>query len=397
MVLMARASSWVSPSRAARYNRWHESSCPTLYCHALFRHALMAVAPLRFLRAHPAELRHALRVGVAVAAAYGVIKLLGLPQGWWAVITALLVVQTSIGGSFKAALDRLWGTIAGAIYGALVAIVIPHTTDWGLAAAIILAILPLAYLAAVNIAFRVAPVTALIVLLPIYGHAGNPLISAADRIIEIIIGNVVALAVTLVILPARAHGQLREAAARVARLNADLLDMLIAGLFDAGRPGLQAMHASIRAALKRSETAAEEAARERQMRVSDERDPEPVIRTLYRVRHDLVMIGRATARPLPAKLRPALEASLESVRSDGGAMLRGISTGLESKSKTPALENFQASLKTFATALEEDAAKIPRDEAGRLFTLRFALEQLGEDLRDLAARTDELAASPAKI
>ena len=293
----------------------------------------IAAVPLAFLRAHPAELRHALRVAVAVAAAYGVIKLLSLPQGWWAVITAILVVQTSVGGSFKAALDRLWGTIAGAIYGALVAVAIPHTTSIGLAAAIVVAILPLAYLAAVNAAFRVAPVTALIVLLPIYGHAGNPLVSAGERIFEIIIGNVVALAVTLIILPARAHGQLREAAARVARLNADLLDMLISGLFETGRPGLQAMHASIRAALKRSETAAEEAARERQMRVSDERDPEPVIRTLYRVRHDLVMIGRAAARPLPEKLRPALQAPLDAVRRDGSAMLRGIGASLESKSQ----------------------------------------------------------------
>ena len=133
------------------------------------------------------------------------------------------------------------------------------------------------------------------------------------------------------------------------------------------------------------------------MRVSDERDPEPVIRTLYRVRHDLVMIGRAAARPLPAKLRPALEAPLEAVRRDGGAMLRGISTGLESKAKAPALESFQASLKAFAAALDEAGAKIPRDEAGRLFTLRFALEQLGEDLRDLASRTDEMDASLAKI
>ena len=357
----------------------------------------MAAASLSFLRAHPAELRHALRVGVAVAATYGVIKLLALPQGWWAVITALLVVQTSVGGSFKAALDRLWGTIAGALYGAAVAIVIPHTTDWGLAIAIVLAILPLAYLAAVNAAFRVAPVTALIVLLPIYGHADSPLVSAADRILEIIIGNIVALAVTLVILPARAHGQLREAAARVARLNADLLDMLIAGLFGSGRPGLQAMHASIRSALKKSETAAEEAARERQMRVSDERDPEPVIRTLYRVRHDLVMIGRAAARPLPEALRPALQASLEAVRRDGGAMLRGISTGLESKAKAPALDAYQASVRAFGAALDENRTVIPHGELGRLFTLRFALEQLGEDLRDLASRNDEMTAAPPKV
>jgi uncharacterized membrane protein YccC len=235
-------------------------------------------------------------------------------------------------------------------------------------------------------------VTALIVLLPIYGHADNPLVSAADRIIEIIIGNVVALAVTLLVLPARAHSQLREAAARVARLNADLLDMLVSGLFETGRPGLQAMHASIRAALKHSETAAEEAARERQMRVSDERDPEPVIRTLYRVRHDLVMIGRAAARPLPQKLRPVLSAPLDAVRREGGAMLRGISTALETKGKPPALDHFQAALRGFAAALEDSTTKIPRDEVGRLFTLRFAFEQLGEDLRDLASRSEEMAA-----
>ena len=353
--------------------------------------AVMVAAPLKFLRAHPAELRHALRVGVAVVAAFAVIRLLSLPQGWWAVITALLVVQTSVGGSFKAALDRLWGTIAGAVYGAAVAVAIPHTTDWGLAIAIVIAILPLACLAAVKAAFRVAPVTALIVLLPIYGHADNPLVSAADRILEIAIGNIVALTVTLLLLPARAHGQLREAAARVTRLNAELLDMLISGLFEDGRPGLQAKHASIRAALKQSETAAEEAARERQMRVSDERDPEPVIRTLYRVRHDLVMIGRAAARPLPAQLRPSLEAPLDAVRRNGGTMLRGIAAGLEARAAAPSLDPYQAAVRGFAAALDENRGAIPPDESGRLFTLRFALEQLGEDLRDLAARTDEIA------
>src|SRR4029453_12419096 len=114
--------------------------------------------PLAFFRQHIAELRHALRVVTAVVAAFAVVRLLGLPQGWWAVITALLVVQTSVGGSLKAALARLWGTIAGALYGALVAIGIPHTSDLGLAIAIAAAILPLAWLAAVNAIFRVAPV-----------------------------------------------------------------------------------------------------------------------------------------------------------------------------------------------------------------------------------------------
>src|SRR5262245_48805994 len=108
------------------------------------------INPLTYLRAHPAEWRQTLRVVIAVAVTLLAIGLLQLPQGYWAVITAVLVVQTSIGGSLKAALDRLWGTLAGAAVGAVVAILIPHSSPLEIAAAIIVATIPLAYLAAVN-------------------------------------------------------------------------------------------------------------------------------------------------------------------------------------------------------------------------------------------------------
>jgi uncharacterized membrane protein YccC len=356
---------------------------------------LTFASPLTFFRQHIAEFRHALRVVTAVIAAFAVVKLIGLPQGWWAIITALLVVQTSVGGSLKAALDRLWGTLAGALYGAAVAITIPHVTDVGLGIAIAAAILPLAYLAAINPIFRVAPVTALIVMLPIYGHAANPLISAIDRVIEIIIGNIVALAVTFVILPARAHSQLREAAAKVASLNADLMDRLMDGLTnDLGRQGVPPLHARIRAALKQAETAADEAARERKMKVSDDRDPEPVVRTLYRLRHDLVMVGRAAVKPLPAPLIADLGPELATLRQDAGTMLRGISASLLARMPAPAVDAYQASAKALSQTIEgvaEDRKRLPREETARLFTLRFALEQLGEDMRDLASRTSEMA------
>jgi uncharacterized membrane protein YccC len=355
--------------------------------------------PFVFFRQHIAELRHALRVVSAVIATYLVVKLLGLPQGWWAVITALLVVQTSVGGSLKAALDRLWGTVAGALYGALVAIAIPHVTDLGLGLAIAVAILPLAYLAAINAMFRVAPVTALIVMLPIYGHAGNPFLSAFDRVIEIIIGNIVALAVTFVILPTRAHSQLREAAAKVASLNADLMDRLMEGLtHDQGRQGVPPLHARIRAALKQTETVADEAARERKMRVSDERDPEPVVRTLYRVRHDLVMIGRAAAKPLPETIIAVFAPLLAALRGDAGVMLRGISASLDGRTAAPTIDAYHVSVRALAQAVEgfaEDRKGLAIEDVARLFTLRFALEQLGEDMHDLASRTSELAKAPA--
>ena len=183
--------------------------------------------PLSFLRTHPAEWRQALRVVIAVAVTLLAINLLNVPQGYWAVITAVIVVQTSIGGSLKAALDRLWGTLAGAAVGALVAITLPHSTPVEIGLVIIVAVIPLAYLAAVNPAFRVAPVTAVIMLVPSYGpHAGDPVTIALDRVFEIALGNVVALVVSLFVFPARAHEQLRIAAAKVVTMNAELMDAL---------------------------------------------------------------------------------------------------------------------------------------------------------------------------
>jgi hypothetical protein len=39
----------------------------------------------------------------------------------------------------------------------------------------------------------------------------------------------------------------------------------------------------------------------------------------------------------------------------------------------------------------EDRKGLPLEDVARLFTLRFALEQLGEDMRDLASRAGEMA------
>ncbi|MFO0994122.1 MAG: FUSC family protein [Hyphomicrobiales bacterium] len=357
--------------------------------------------PLNYLRAHPAEWRQALRVVIAVATTLIAIALLEVPQGYWAVITAVIVVQTSIGGSLKAALDRLWGTLAGAAVGALVAILLPHSSALEIALAIIVAVVPLAYLAAVNPAFRVAPVTAVIMLVPTYGpHAGAPVATALDRVFEIALGNVIALAVSIFVFPARAQEQLRAAAAKVVATNAELMDVLVEGLLaGTGRQGAQPIHARIRAGIKQAEAAAEEASREKRMRFSDTSDPEPVVRTLYRVRHDLVMIGRAAAKPLPQALLPMLSTPLEDVKKATISTLNAIAATLSDDTPPPAIDAYQAALRSYVLALDQCAhAGIPEatTEAERLFTLRFALEQLGDDLRDLAKRSAEAVQRPSQ-
>jgi uncharacterized membrane protein YccC len=343
------------------------------------------------------ELRLALRVTAAAVLALALAKLLGFAHGYWAVITAIIVMQTSVGGSLKAALDRLLGTMAGALWGAAIAVLMPHITAGSLALAVALAIAPLALLAAIRTNFKAAPIAAFIVLVPQSGQEMAPLAFALDRILEISIGSVVGLATALLVLPARAHELLARAGAKVADLNADLMIEMFHGLAgEGGRPGLRIQHAAIRKALAQAELAAEEALRERKSYLTDSPDPEPLVRTLYRLRHDLVMVGRATSRPLPGVLAGRLGPELDGVRDAGGQLLHAMADALRLRNAAPSLEPLESALRDYGAemdALWKDpmTQALAAGDTGRIFALRFALEQMNQDCRDLANRISELA------
>jgi uncharacterized membrane protein YccC len=345
-----------------------------------------------------AEMKLALRVTIAGVLAYAITKALDLPQGYWATITAVVVMQSSLGGSLKAALDRFSGTLAGAAYGGAIAALLPHSSPLSLGLAIVAALFPLAILAAVSPGFRVAPITSLIMLLPPTGQAIGPLASALDRVAEITLGNVVGVAVALLVFPARAHTLMGEAAAKVVSLNGELVAVFIDELTAApnGRASLQTLHPQIRAALKKAEAAADEATRERRSHLTDEANPEPLIRTLYRVRHDLVMIGRAAANPLPAALLDRLGPSLHALRDVTCRLLSGLAESLKDRKAPPSPEAFRIAVQALVgqtESLRSDAIlrDLPGDAFGQVFALRFAFEQFRQDLGDLLARARELA------
>ena len=78
----------------------------------------MASDPAGLRRVH---LALAVRVTVAAIVALVAAQLLGLPLPLWAVLTAMIVTQMSVGRSLKATGDYLVGTVGGAIYGGAVA------------------------------------------------------------------------------------------------------------------------------------------------------------------------------------------------------------------------------------------------------------------------------------
>ena len=170
---------------------------------------------LAWLAGRRGELRLAARVVVAGVLTFALAQMFGLAQGYWAVITAVVVMQASLGGSLKATIDRLIGTLAGAVFGGAVALLVPHGNDEGLGIALAVALAPLAFLAALFASFRVAPLTAVIVLLTPAAATLAPFQFTIDRVAEIALGCVVGLAVSLFVLPARALGLVAESAGRI--------------------------------------------------------------------------------------------------------------------------------------------------------------------------------------
>ena len=185
---------------------------------------------------------------------------------------------------------------------------IPHDNEAALLAALALAVAPAALLAATNPRFSATPFTAVMVFLaPFITHTG-PIASAIERVIEVAIGGVVGLAVSLVVFPARAHDLAIEGAANLLNLIRRLLPELFAG-FSRGLDDqtLRHMQASIGAAIVQLDAVAAEARHERETRLVAEPDQGPLLGTLLRLR-TMQMIGRAAAAAgaVPGKTRPWL-------------------------------------------------------------------------------------------
>ena len=198
-------------------------------------------------------------------------------------LTAVIVMQASVGGSLKAMVDRFLGTIGGAAWGAAVTSALPHGDSLSTGVALVVALLPLAGLVAFRPAFRVAPVTAVIVLLGAPDQYGV-LHTALERVFEIDLGSIIALAVALLISPTRAHGMARlPRGTRWRRWASRCAICWPTSRYCPMTPRTLALHDRTRTAIERVAAAAEEAQRERRSYLSAMPDPDPVVRTLRRL------------------------------------------------------------------------------------------------------------------
>ena len=336
----------------------------------------------------PARAKQAVRTTAAALTAYAVGSWLGLPQLVWAVVTALIVLQVSVGATIGAGLDRMAGTLGGAVVGALVAMLQPPLAmpDW---AALVVAVAPLALLAATYPRLRIAPLTAVIILLAVPPDIAAP-VAALERVLEIGLGTLIGLAASLLIFPARAGVLLRRHGAVALDQMAWLVTThLESALAPAPQAEILERQAALRQALAAAEGSAGELEREHAAHVSDGLDGAVVLRSLRRLRSDAALLSRTVLQPLPDPLAARLAPPIRALAAALGVALRALAAALRDGTAMPEPGQLDAAIRAFEAAWDEagreiDAALRSDDAAKAALALPFAIQTLRRDLVDFA-------------
>jgi uncharacterized membrane protein YccC len=147
----------------------------------------------RWLRPESGELIHALRTTAAATASLLIARMFHSPEAYWAAVTTIIVMQSSLGAAWDTSKQRLAGTAIGAGLGALLAAY--AGPNWAvfaggvLAAGVICAVFRVG-----RSAFRYSGITlAIVMLVP---RTLPYWLIAIHRFVEISLGIAVGLALT---------------------------------------------------------------------------------------------------------------------------------------------------------------------------------------------------------
>jgi uncharacterized membrane protein YccC len=301
------------------------------------------------------SLRYGARLAASVLLAFAVSAALHLPEGFWAVMSALIVVRPSTGSTLVAGWDRIRGALTGTVLG-LAAVAARRFVPGAETASLVpmLLVTLLAFAAGLWPAMRSAPISALIVVTSggIAGHSAWQV--ALLRALEIGIGVAAGLLVSLADVRSRATRSFRAAAAAMLlRLADEMMDPA------ADEGARNAADAERRAAMRRLAGLAEAADREAGLlgRKRREADPERHRRTarlLGRTAHDAALFRRLRSL--------ARDASAEAQeRADAAASLRAVAAALSAESVSAPAPKILRAIRPTAEAANVAEALLAQD------------------------------------
>jgi uncharacterized membrane protein YccC len=357
-----------------------------------------------WLADHRVQFRLALRVTISATVTLAVADLLQLQIPLWAVLTAVVLTQLSVGRSVRATTVYFIGTVGVALYAGSVGALFHAPEGASLYTGLALAVALPTLLAALNPRLSAAPFTAVLVFLAPTITNATPIASALERLWEVAVGGSIGLLVSLLVLPARAHDLAIEAAADMLRLMARLQPALFKKLTQHPRSdeaALRELLDSIGQAMAKLETTAGEAGHERVTRLAAEPDQAPLVRTMLRLRHDLVMVWRAALEPLPTRFEARLSLWLTRIGRLTGYYLKACARALLTRRGPPSMDAVIGALDSFAAEMaalrrEGLTRELSAHDAEHVFALGFALDQMRHHFLDLSRCVTELSASGRK-
>ncbi len=173
---------------------------------------------------HRRMLIHAAKTALAAALCWWMAARFGLHEGYWGSISAIIVLQSNFGSTITASRDRLLGTLIGAIFGFSFSLF--GSLPWNYIAAVFAAIL-LCSVLGFRSSSRLAGVT--ITILMLVHTSGSHWTLALDRVMQVILGILVALAVATFVFPDRARLRLKDGLAQEFLILGSLFEAILEG------------------------------------------------------------------------------------------------------------------------------------------------------------------------
>ncbi|HEY9127947.1 MAG TPA: FUSC family protein [Acidobacteriaceae bacterium] len=155
----------------------------------------------------------AFKTAMAAGLSYGIALAAGFTDGYWGSISAIIVLQSNVGSTVTASRDRLVGTLIGALYGAVFSIF--GEGVWIYLLAVVIAMITCSLLGLKN-SSRLAAVTVTILMLVHRTGSGfwSNWILPMHRVIEVLLGIIVALLIATFVFPSRAKARLQDGLAQ---------------------------------------------------------------------------------------------------------------------------------------------------------------------------------------
>ncbi len=168
--------------------------------------------PSKFVKAFTkVNVIYSIKVGIACMLSYATAEMLNLEYSLWAPLATIMVMQVNMSTSLELSILRLFGTMVGVLSGLTLASIVPPTLD-GRLLALAIVVPTFAFMELWEERFKTAGVTAVFVLLLGHTEDENVWLFGLNRVLEIGIGSLMALLVSILLWPASAATEVEKTA-----------------------------------------------------------------------------------------------------------------------------------------------------------------------------------------